>query len=62
MKAKYIKPTMSVIVLDELCTTNGLELASVHSPSGRRVDQFPVVEEDESKDQYDWSSKSYGGD
>lgn len=62
MKAKYIKPTMSIIVLDELCTTNGLDLASVQTPSGKRVAQFPVVEEDESKDQYDWSPKSYGGD
>ena len=62
MKAKYIKPTMSVIVLDELCTTNGLDLASVQSPSGKRVDHFPVVEEDESKELYDWSPKSYGGD
>lgn len=63
MKKKYVKPSVSVVVMgDELCS-NGLTLGSVQTQEGKHVDQFEVVEKEQSENQYDWdfSSGSWGG-
>ena len=62
MKTKYIKPSIAVIVMENLCETNGLTAATVETVNHSHVDHFEVVEEDKSKDQYDWGIGSFGGD
>lgn len=61
MKAIYIKPTIQLIALEDLCS-NGLTAASVETKDGTHVDHFDVVEEDTSKDKYKWDKSSWGGD
>lgn len=62
MKTRYIKPSIAVIVLEDLCEANGLTAATVETSDHTHVDHFDVVEEDKSRDQYDWESGSFGGD
>lgn len=62
MKTRYIKPSIAVIVMEDLCETNGLNAATVETNDHTHVDHFEVVEEDKSRDQYDWGSGSFGGD
>ena len=61
MKKKYIKPMAWVIsVVQPLCS-NGLDNASVRRLNGDYVDNFDVVEEEESKDKYNWDTNAWGG-
>lgn len=62
MKTKYIKPSIAVIVMEDLCEANGLTAATVETVNHAHVDHFEVVEEDKSKDLYDWGIGSFGGD
>lgn len=61
MKTKYIKPSIAIVVKEELCS-NGLKNASVHRPNGQFVDNFDVVEKEDSEKQYDWTKNAWGGD
>lgn len=62
MKTKYIKPSIAVIGMEDLCEANGLTAATVETVNHAHVDHFEVVEEDKSKDLYDWGIGSFGGD
>lgn len=62
MKTRYIKPSIAVIVMEDLCEANGLIAATVETVQHDHVDHFVVVEEDKSKNLYDWGSGSFGGD
>lgn len=62
MKKTYIQPASTIIVLsDALCT---LYFASVvkGGGDGSHVDHIDVVEEDKSKDDFDWGPGSWGGE
>lgn len=62
MKTRYIKPSIAIVIKEELCS-NGLTSASVHRQNGSFVDHFDVVEKDDSENQkYDWSKNAWGGD
>lgn len=62
MKTKYIKPSIAVIVMGELCETNGLTAATVETVNHSHVDHFEVVEEDRSQKDYAWDFSHFGGD
>lgn len=60
MKKTYIQPASTIIVLsDALCS---FLYASVGKPDGSHVDKIDVVEEDKSKDDFDWGPGSWGGE
>lgn len=62
MKIRYMKPSIAIVVKEELCS-NGLSNASVHKPTGEHIDQFDVVEKEESEKSYEWDNKNaWGGD
>ena len=62
MKTRYIKPSIAVIVMEELWEANGLTAATVQKQDGTHVDHFEVVEEDRSQDEYEWDFGHFGGD
>lgn len=61
MKTKYLKPSIAVIVMGDLCETDGLTAATVETKDHDHVDHFEVVGQDKSQNEYDWGSSSWGG-
>lgn len=61
MKTKYLKPSIAVIVMGDLCETNGLTAATVEKQDHTHVDHFEVIGQDKSQNEYDWGFSSWGG-
>ncbi len=51
MKKEYVSPNINVVATDDLCSNGGIMTASVHQGSlqGERIDQFDVVEKEQTK-------------
>ena len=63
MRRTYIKPQAVSVALQNFCSGNELVQASVQTKDGKHVDSFPVVNENDSKNLYDWDDvDDYGGD
>lgn len=58
MKKIYTAPRVRVVVVDDLCSNVGLQNASVMQGSlkGKQVDQFKVVEEEQTKTDAQYST------
>ena len=64
MKKNYITPEINVIQPESLLCSGGFMVASVYkeSTNGEYIDNFGVVNEKDSKDQYSWGSDMWGDD
>ena len=65
MKKNYITPEINVIQLEALCNGGGIVTASVLSTNGECIDNFGVVNEDQTKDKDLWgesNSDKWGDD
>lgn len=64
MKKNYITPEINVIQPEALLCSGGFMTASVYkeSTNGECIDNFGVVNEKDSKDQYSWGSDMWGDD
>lgn len=66
MKKIYTAPQINVVVVDDLCSNGGFQTGSVHQATtqGKLLDQFKVVEEDQTKsdDEYSklWGNSNSG--
>lgn len=60
MKKTYSKPSIMMVAIEDFCS-NGLTEGSVQTSDGTQVDHFKVIEQEQSKSQYDWSNDSWGG-
>lgn len=61
MKKTYKKPQLGIIVIQDICS-NGLNMASVQAQDRQTtIDNFEVVEQEQSKDAYSWDADSWGG-
>ena len=64
MKKKYVQPiTMVVVMADALCQAELKFGSIVNGDTGEHVDNVDIVNEDKSKDKYNWDdTNSWGGD
>ena len=64
MKKNYITPEINVIQPESLLCNGSLVVASVRTGSteGECIDNFEVVNEEASKNQYSWGSDMWGDD
>ena len=64
MKKNYITPEINVIQPESLLCNGGFMVASVRTGSteGECIDNFEVVNEEASKNQYSWGSDMWGKD
>ena len=67
MKKNYITPEINVVQLESLCNGGGIVTASVFkgSTNGECIDNFDVVNEDQTKDKDLWgesNSDNWGDD
>ena len=67
MKKNYITPEINVVQLEALCNGGGIVTASVFkgSTTGECIDNFGVVNEDQTKDKNLWgdsNSDKWGDD
>ena len=65
MKKNYITPEINVVQLEALCNGGGIVTASVLSTNGECIDNFGVVNEDQTKDKDLWgesNSDKWGDD
>ena len=64
MKKNYITPEINVIQPESLLCSGGFMTASVYkeNTNGEYIDNFGVVNEKDSKDQYSWGSDMWGDD
>lgn len=62
MKKNYITPEINVIQPESLLCSGGFMVASVNNTNGECIDNFDVVNEENSKNQYSWGSDMWGED
>ena len=64
MKKNYITPEINVIQPESLLCSGGFMTASVYNGNtgGECIDNFEVVNEEASKNQYSWGSGMWGED
>ena len=62
MKKNYITPEINVVQLEALCNGGGIVTASVFkgSTEGECIDNFGVVNEDQTKDKNLWGDSNSG--
>ena len=62
MKKNYITPEINVVQLEALCNGGGIVTASVFkgSTTGECIDNFGVVNEDQTKDKDLWGESNSG--
>ena len=62
MKKNYITPEINVVQLEALCNGGGIVTASVFkgSTNGECIDNFGVVNEDQTKDKDLWGESNSG--
>ncbi len=62
MKKNYITPEINVIQPEALLCSGGFMTASVNNTEGKCIDNFDVVNEEDSRNNYSWGSDMWGDD